>query len=126
MQIRFNIWPGDATFGGNFDPAILPVQQFISWVQYSAYSDGAFVLEYREEFDGDGLPSGWAVGDWASPKNLSTHQPANGQRSGGAAVLSLTADDATGFDGTPPPDTAEGGAGGAPGAGGEPGAGGAP
>lgn len=127
MQIHFNIWPGDATFGGNFDPAILPLQQYISWVQYSSFAAGAFTLEWREEFDGPALPSGWAVGNWASPKNLSTHQPANVTFTAGSSVLSLTADDATGFGGTPPPDLAAGetpdpdaspGAGGASGSGG--------
>lgn len=108
MQIHFNIWPGDATFGGNFDPAILPIQQFISWVQYSSFADGAFTLEWREEFDGGALPSGWALGNWASPKNLSTHQPANVAFTSGVSVLSLTADDATGFAGAPPPDAEAG------------------
>jgi len=109
MQIHFNIWPGDATFGGNFDAAILPIQQYISWVQYSSFADGVFTLEWREELDGPTLPSGWAVGNWASPKNLSTHQPANVAFTGGVGVLSLTADEATGFAGTPPPDLADGG-----------------
>jgi hypothetical protein len=122
MQIHFNVWPGDATFGGNFDPAILPIQQYISWVQYSSFAGGAFTLEWREEFDGPGVPSGWAVGNWLSPKNLSTHQPANVTFTSGLSVLSLTADEATGFAGAPPPDVgvgsppdaSTGGAGGVP------------
>ncbi len=105
MQIHFNIWPGDATFGGNFDPAILPVQQFIAWVQYSSFANGEFTLEWREEFDGPTVPSGWATGTWPSPKSLSTHQPANVTFSSGVAVLSLTADDLTGFTGAPPADS---------------------
>jgi hypothetical protein len=105
MQIHFNVWPGDATFGGNFDAAILPIQQYIGWVQYSSFADGAFTLAWREEFDGPTLPTGWALGNWASPKNLSTHQPANVAFTSGFSVLSLTADDATGFSGTPPPDS---------------------
>ena len=36
MQIHFNIWPGDSTFGGNFSPSILPVHQYIDWVQFSS------------------------------------------------------------------------------------------
>lgn len=124
MQIHFNIWPGDATFGGNFDPAILPVQQYVSWVQYSSFADGAFTFEWREELDGPALPSGWVVGNWASPKNLSTHQPDNVALTAGLAVLSLTADEATGFAGTPPPDLAVGSDPGAePSAGGSAGAG---
>lgn len=120
MQIHFNLWPGDASFGGNFDPAILPLQQYISWVQYSSFTDGAFVFQWREDFAGGTLPAGWAVGTWASPKNLSTHAPANVVFRGGAAVLSLTADDATGFVGDPPLDAEDsepigaGGVGGSP------------
>jgi endo-1,3-1,4-beta-glycanase ExoK len=124
MQIHFNVWPGDATFGGNFDPAILPVQQYVSWVQYSSFTDGAFALEWREDFTAGALPAGWAVGNWASPKNYSTHAPANVGFAADLAVLSLTADDATGIGGDLPPDVAgsaggagAGGAGGAPAAG---------
>jgi endo-1,3-1,4-beta-glycanase ExoK len=104
MQVHFNIWPGDATFGGNFDPAILPVHQYISWVAYSSYDNGTFTPEWREEFTAGTIPSGWATGNWGSPKNLSTHAPANDTFVDGIAVLSLTADDARGFIGTPPPD----------------------
>jgi MYXO-CTERM domain-containing protein len=111
MRIHFNVWPGNANFGGNFNPAILPVRQYISWVQYSSYQDGAFTFEWREEFDGPNLPSGWATGNWDSPYGLSTHNPANVSLVNGIAVVSLTADDATGFTGVPPDDT--GGAGGA-------------
>ena len=42
MQMHFNIWPGDASFGGNFSPSILPVHQYMSWVQYSSFENGAF------------------------------------------------------------------------------------
>jgi hypothetical protein len=104
MQMHFNIWPGDASFGGTFDPAILPVQQYISWVQYSSFADGAFTLAWREDFTSGALPSGWATGTWASPKSLSTHSPTNVGFVGASAVLSLTSDGALGFNGQPPPD----------------------
>lgn len=104
MQIRFNIWPGDATFGGNFDPAILPVHQYINWVQYSAYVDGAFQVQWREDFSAGTVPSGWKTATWGSPKNLSTHTAANVSFIDGYAVLSLTADDATGAAGAAPLD----------------------
>jgi endo-1,3-1,4-beta-glycanase ExoK len=131
MQIRFNIWPGDASFGGNFNPAILPVHQYINWVQYSSYSNGAFNLEWREDFTSNGLPAGWVTANWASPKNLSTHTPANVSFMDGYAVLSLTADNATGPAGAMPmdpgqPDSSGGSGGTAGNAGGAPGSGGAP
>jgi len=102
MQFRFNVWPGDATFGGEFDPAILPVYQYIDWVEYSSYSNGAFQVEWREDFTENTLPSGWLTGSWESPKNLSTHSPANVGFVDGYVVLALTADDARGFAGVTP------------------------
>lgn len=107
MRIHFNVWPGDESFGGNYNPSILPVYQYISWVAYSSYNGGAFELEWREEFDG-GLPSGWALGDWGSPKNRSTHNPDNVGFVDGIGVLALTTDGATGSPSTVPPDGAAG------------------
>lgn len=104
MQIHFNVWPGDASFGGNFDPASLPVQQHINWVQYSSFDNDVFTLVWRENFVDEALPSGWSVGNWPSPKNLSTHAPANVGFVGDLAVLSLTADDAVGVFGEAPVD----------------------
>jgi MYXO-CTERM domain-containing protein len=104
MTFHFNIWPGNANFGGNFNASVLPVHQFISWVQYSSYANGSFQLAWREDFDGSSVPSGWSTGTWASPYSLSTHNTANVKFVNGFAVLSLTADNATGFTGTPPAD----------------------
>jgi len=96
MQLHFNVWPGNSSFGGNFSPSILPVHQYIDWVQFSSYENGAFTLAWREDFTASTVPSGWSTGTWDSPKNLSTHDPRNVNFLGGYAVLSLTADDATG------------------------------
>ncbi|HXU63004.1 MAG TPA: family 16 glycosylhydrolase [Polyangia bacterium] len=104
MSMHFNTWVGNASFGGTLDPSILPVHEYIAWAQYSSYADGAFQLQWREEFDGASLPSGFALGNWLSPYNLSTHNPANVSFVDGVAVLSMTGDDATGTPGTPPAD----------------------
>ncbi len=112
MQLRINIWPGDTSFGGTFSESSLPVYQFVSWAQYSNYTPGAgddggdFTLRWRETFDA-GQPSGWLTGTWASPFGHSTHAAANVVFTGGVAVLALTADDATGYSGTPPADDGE-------------------
>jgi len=113
MQLRFNIWPGDASYGGVFDPSILPVYQYVDWVAYSSYTNGSFELAWREDFEADSLPSGWALGSWASPKNLSVHSTQNVGVVDGVAVLALTADEAQGIGAT-----SSGGAGAAPGSGG--------
>jgi endo-1,3-1,4-beta-glycanase ExoK len=102
MQFHFNIWPGDETFGGNFDPSILPVHQYVDWVQYSTWAAGTFTVAWREDFGGSTLPSEWLTGNWGSPKNLSTHDPLNVNFLGGCAVLSMTADGATGPTGAMP------------------------
>jgi MYXO-CTERM domain-containing protein len=111
MTIHFNVWPGNSSFGGTLNPSTLPVRQYISWVSYSSYANGAFQMQWREDFNGSTVPSGWAVGTWASPFSLSTHNPANVSFVNGIAVLSLTADNATGFTGTPPADPMGGGGG---------------
>jgi hypothetical protein len=104
LAFHFNIWPGDATFGGNLNPAILPVSYYISWVAYSSYTNNTFQPVWREEFDGASLPAGWAAGNWASPKNLSIHNQQNVSFVNGIAILSMTGDNALGPSVTPPPD----------------------
>ena len=102
MQLRFNVWPGDETFGGEFDPAILPVYEYIDWVEYSSYADGAFTVEWREDFTAGTLPSGWLTASWDSPKGLSTHDADNVGFKDGYVILALTADDAIGTAGGNP------------------------
>jgi endo-1,3-1,4-beta-glycanase ExoK len=109
MAIHFNVWVGNSSFGGVLAPSILPVNEYIDWVQYSSYANGTFRQQWREDFDATSIPAGWAVGNWASPYNLSTHNPANVNFVNGVAVLSMTPDDATGYSGTPPADS-DGGA----------------
>jgi hypothetical protein len=126
MTIHLNVWPGNADFGGNIDNTTLPVRQYISWVQYSSYDNDNdnFNVQWREEFQSSGIPSGWAVGYWSSPYNLSMHKAKNVGFVNGIAVLSLTADNDTGNVGTPPADTSAGGASGLGGSSGSGGSGG--
>lgn len=108
MGMHFNVWVGNSSFGGTLDPSTLPVQEFISWAQYSSYANGDFQLQWREEFDGSAIPAGWSQGNWASPYSLSTHNPDNVTFGNGIAVLSMTSDGMTGYSGTIPPDSATG------------------
>jgi beta-glucanase (GH16 family) len=104
MTMHFNIWPGNSSFGGNINNTTLPVREYISWVQYSSYDNGNFQVQWRAEFQDSTIPTGWAVGNWGSAYNLSTHSPQNVSFVDGIAVLSLTADNATGNPGTTPVD----------------------
>src|SRR5437762_6504495 len=118
MAMHFNIWQGDSSFSGNLNTSILPVYEYISWAQYSSYSNGAFQLQWREEFTGSTTPANWALGNWVAPLNHSTHNVANAKFVNGIAVLALTNDNATGYSGTPPADSAATGSGGTTGSGG--------
>ena len=102
MQFRFNVWVGNASFGGVLDTAVLPVHEFIDWVQYSEYTPGEgdddtdFTLSWREDFDS--TPAGsWLKGNWASPYNLSVHSPQNVTFQDGMAILSLTKEGEEGY-----------------------------
>jgi endo-1,3-1,4-beta-glycanase ExoK len=112
MQMRFNLWVGNNDFGGNFSAETLPVHQFINWVSYAAYTPGAgpggtdFTEVFRDDFDA-ALDAGWSLANWVSPLNNSVHSPTNVRVVDGKVVLSLTADNALGFFGTPPVDPAD-------------------
>jgi len=108
LTFHFSIWPGDNTFGGTLNPAILPVRHFISWVQYSSFVNGVFQLQWREEFASPTLPVDWAAADWASPKALSIHNPLNISFVNGIGILSMTADNAIGSVVVPPVDPTAG------------------
>jgi endo-1,3-1,4-beta-glycanase ExoK len=101
MTIHFNLWPGNASFGGNIDNTTLPVHEYIAWVQYSSYDSGNFTVEWREDFQTASLPAGWATGTWGSAYNLSTHNAGNVAFVEGIAALSLTTDAAAGAPVTP-------------------------
>jgi hypothetical protein len=122
MQVRFNIWPGDASFGGNFNPSILPVYQEIDWVQYSSYANGTFTVQWRDDFNGTSLDPRWLLGTWDSPKGLSQHDVLNVGVGNGHAIIALTSDQGVGMGVPRPP---QGGAGGMGGAAGTTGTGGA-
>ena len=124
MQYRFNIWPGDASFGGNFNPSVLPVYEEIDWVQYSSFANGTFTLEWRDDFEAAALNPRWAVGTWDSPKGLSQHVARNVGIIDGHAIIALTSDDAVGM-GVPPQPAGAGGMGGGAGLGGSAGVAGA-
>jgi hypothetical protein len=111
MQFRFNLWPGDASFGGNFDPSTLPVYEEIDWVQYSSFANDTFKVEWRDDFDVPALDPRWLLGNWDSPKGLSQHVARNIGVVDGHAIIALTSDEGVGT-GVPPQPTAAGGTGG--------------
>jgi hypothetical protein len=124
MQLRFNIWPGDASFGGNFNPSILPVYQEIDWVQYSSYANGTFTVVWRDDFNSAALDARWLLGTWDSPKGLSQHDVLNVGVGDGHVVIAITSDEGVGQGVPRPPQGGAGGMGGTTGNGGTGNAGG--
>jgi hypothetical protein len=135
LQLRFNVWPGDESFGGRFSTAILPTRQYIDSVTYSEYTPGAgtdggdFTPLWSESCDG-ALGPGWSYGSWSSPLGHSTHARANVTVADGFCVLTLREDgveegDAGSSGSSGGSSSGSGGAAPAPPPGGAPGAGGA-
>ena len=103
-QLRFNIWPPDVpAWVGDFDPAILPVHMFVSYVRYYRYENGAFVFDWEDTFDT--FDSGrWGKADWTFAENLAQFDPANAVTAGGKLILGITNPDNLGYSGTVPAD----------------------
>ncbi len=115
QSLRFNLWAANlVSWVGEFDDSVLPQHQYILWIKYSSYQNGAFVHEWTDEFDT--FDNGrWGTANWSFGENLVDFDPANVTVRDGALVLSLTREGQTGFTGQVPPDipTAAGGASGA-------------
>jgi len=110
MSYRFNLWISDAaSWAGNFDPSILPVYQFINWMQYSAYTPGAgadgtdFTPEWKDDFDSFSSTR-WGKGDWTFGGNLVDFSPENIVVQDGYCIICLTSAAAKGFSGDVPED----------------------
>lgn len=110
MSYRFNLWISDAaSWAGSFDPSILPVYQFINWMQYSAYTPGSgvdgtdFTPEWKDDFDSFNSTR-WAKGDWTFGGNLVDFSPDNIVVQDGYCIICLTSAAAKGFSGDVPED----------------------
>ncbi|WP_437585240.1 family 16 glycosylhydrolase [Sorangium sp. So ce1000] len=117
QSLRFNMWSSDATeWVGAFDDSVLPQHQFINWIKYYRYNNGAFELAWQDDFNS--LDSArWSKGDWTFDGNRVDFDPQNVTVKDGTLVLSLTREGQTGFTGAVPrdedtgPGTGAGGAG---------------
>lgn len=108
QTMRFNLWSAFAeSWVGPFDPNILPVHQFINWVEYHRYNPatGSFTLEWRDDFTT--FDSGrWGKAAWTFDDNRVDFVPENAVVKDGVMVLALTREGATGFTGSVPVDGA--------------------
>ncbi|AUX23862.1 endo-beta-1,3-1,4 glucanase [Sorangium cellulosum] len=104
QSLRFNTWSSDVTeWVGPFDDSVLPQHQFINWIKYYRYNNGAFELEWEDDFDSlDGAR--WGKADWTFDGNRVDFDPQNVTVKEGTLVLSLTREGQTGFTGAVPRD----------------------
>lgn len=107
QSLRFNIWSSESVpWVGEWDDAVLPVYQFVNYIDYKTYNTTTKTFEggWRDDFNT--LDSArWGKANWSFDTNRVDFAPENVVIKDGILVLALTTENATGFSGTPPADT---------------------
>lgn len=106
QSLRFNIWSSESVpWVGAWDDAVLPVYQFVNYIDYKAYNATTRTFEggWRDDFDTFNA-SRWSKANWSFDTNRVDFAPENALVKNGILVLALTKENATGFSGTPPAD----------------------
>jgi beta-glucanase (GH16 family) len=106
QTMRFNIWASTSeSWVGAFNSSILPVYQFVNYMEYYAYntSTKTFNLSWRDDFNTFDS-SRWGKADWTFDGNYVDFDPANVVVQNGTLILALTNENAKGFSGTVPVD----------------------
>jgi len=105
-SMRFNIWASTSeSWVGAFNASILPVYQFVNYMEYYAYNSStkSFTLSWRDDFNNFDT-SRWSKADWTFDGNYVDFDPANVVIQSGTLILALTTENAKGFTGTVPVD----------------------
>jgi endo-1,3-1,4-beta-glycanase ExoK len=108
QSLRFNIWSSTAeAWVGPFDDSQLPVYQFVSYMDYKAYNATTKTFEggWRDDFNSFDTTR-WSKANWTFDENRVDFAPDNVVIKDGILVLALTKENATGFTGTVPADSA--------------------
>ncbi|MES2822413.1 MAG: family 16 glycosylhydrolase [Pseudomonadota bacterium] len=106
QDLRFNIWAANiSAWVGGFNDSILPVYQFVNYIDYKPYNaaTNSFVAGWRDDFNSFDT-NRWAKADWTFAENYADFAPANALVKDGILVLALTREGATGFTGAVPAD----------------------
>ncbi len=106
QSMRFNIWASTSeSWVGAFNPSILPVYQFVNYMEYYAYntSTKSFTFSWRDDFNNFDT-NRWSKADWTFDGNYVDFDPANVVIQNGTLILALTTENAKGFSGTVPVD----------------------
>lgn len=106
QSMRFNIWASTSeSWVGAFNPSILPVYQFVNYMEYYTYNTNtrSFTFAWRDDFNNFDT-SRWSKADWTFDGNYVDFDPANVVIQNGTLILALTTENAKGFSGTVPVD----------------------
>lgn len=106
QSLRFNIWSSEsAAWVGAWDDSVLPVYQFVNYIDYKAYNTTSKTFEggWRDDFDTFDT-SRWNKANWSFDTNRVDFAPENALVKNGILVLALTKENAIGYTGTPPAD----------------------
>lgn len=106
QSLRFNIWASDSVpWVGAWNDSVLPVYQFVSYIEYKAYNATTKTFEggWRDDFNSFDT-SRWGKANWSFDTNRVDFVPENALVKDGILILALTKENATGFSGTPPAD----------------------
>ncbi len=106
QSLRFNIWSSESVpWVGEWDDSVLPVYQFVNYIDYKTYNTTTKQFEggWRDDFNT--LDSArWGKANWSFESNRVDFAPENVVIKDGILVLALTKENATGYTGTPPAD----------------------
>jgi beta-glucanase (GH16 family) len=106
QDLRFNLWAASiAEWVGAFNPNILPVYQFINYIDYKPWNSAtnSFGTGWRDDFNSFDT-NRWNKANWTFGENLADFDPNNVVVKNGILVLALTREGQTGYAGTPPAD----------------------
>ena len=106
QSLRFNIWSSESVpWVGTWDDSVLPVYQFVNYIEYKAYNATTKTFEggWRDDFNNFDSAR-WGKANWTFDSNRVDFAPENVVIKDGILVLALTKENATGFSGTPPAD----------------------
>ncbi|MDF3012841.1 MAG: benzene 1,2-dioxygenase [Cellvibrio sp.] len=106
QSLRFNLWSSESVpWVGAWDESVLPVYQFINYIDYKTYNTttNTFEAGWRDDFNNFDT-SRWGKANWTFDTNRVDFAPENALVKDGILILALTKENATGFSGTPPAD----------------------
>ena len=106
QSLRFNIWSHESvSWVGAWDDSVLPVYQFVNYIEYKTYNTTTKQFEggWRDDFNSFDSAR-WGKANWTFDMNRVDFAPENVVIKDGILVLALTKENATGYTGTPPAD----------------------